>query len=91
MVAGQIIGPAGAKKTSWVLAREGEEEGDHTTSLIANCMVFLCFVFVFVSKKKKRGGEVGGSDLESKITLNMPDFPIKKKGFQSLCAPGIQK
>lgn len=54
MVAGQIIGPAGAKKTSWVLAREGEEEGDHTTSLIANCMVFLCFVFVFVSKKKKK-------------------------------------
>lgn len=48
MVAGQIIGPAGAKKTSWVLAREGEEEGDHTTSLIANCMFFVCFVFVFV-------------------------------------------
>lgn len=53
MVAGQIIGPAGAKKTSWVLAREGEEEGDHTTSLIANCMFFVCFVFVFVLKKKK--------------------------------------
>lgn len=43
--------------------------------------------------KKKKAGGVGRekSYPESKIRLDMPDFPIKKKGFQNLCAVGVQK
>ena len=43
--------------------------------------------------KKKKVGGVGRkkSYLESKIRLDMPDFPIKRKGFQNLCTVGIQK
>lgn len=40
--------------------------------------------------REGKGREGKHSDLEFKIQLDMPDFPIKRKGFPSPCASGIQ-
>lgn len=59
------------------------------------------FVLSHSKKEREKGerkGKVQGregkgrkqSDLEFKIQLDMPDFPIKRKGFPSPCASGIQ-
>lgn len=47
--------------------------------------------FLPLSVKRRRGEEEKKNDLKSKILLDMLDFPIKSKGFQSGSSCSIQK